>query len=90
MKVERTAKALADATGIDRKVIGSALADLRSDFMTFGDVSTAELGKSLAEIIRQEAQKVFEGFAAQRAPKAKKASGKFQRKIFSKVNQAGS
>ena len=51
MKVERTALALADATGIDRKVIGSALADLRSDFMTFGDVSTAELGKVAARAI---------------------------------------
>ena len=51
MKVERTALALANATGIEKKVIGSALTDLRADFMTFGDVSTAELGKVAARAI---------------------------------------
>jgi len=48
MKVERTAKALADATGLDRKQLGANLAAMRADFQTFGNVSTAELGKIAA------------------------------------------
>jgi len=44
----------------------------------------------LAEIIHQEAQKVFEGFKAQGAPKAKKASGKFQRKMKKRLAKAHS
>jgi cytidyltransferase-like protein len=42
----------------------------------------------LAEIIYQEAQKVFEGFKAQRAPKPKKASGKFQKSMKSRLAKA--
>jgi hypothetical protein len=48
MKVERTAKALADATGLNRKQLGANLAAMRADFQTFGNVSTAELGKIAA------------------------------------------
>jgi len=44
----------------------------------------------LAEIIYQEAQKVFEGFKAQRAPKSKKASGKFQKSMKSRLAKAHS
>lgn len=44
----------------------------------------------LAEIIYQEAQKVFEGFKAQRAPKPKKASGKFQKSMKSRLAKAHS
>jgi acetolactate synthase small subunit len=49
MMVERTAKSLADATGLNRKQIGDQLANLRGDFMRFGNVSTAELGKVVAK-----------------------------------------
>jgi len=42
----------------------------------------------LAEIIYQEAQKVFEGFKAQQAPKPKKASGKFQKSMKSRLAKA--
>ena len=44
----------------------------------------------LAEIICQEAQKVFEGFKAQKAPKAKKASGKFQQSMKTRLAKAHS
>ena len=44
----------------------------------------------LAEIIYQEAQKVYEGFKAQRAPKPKKASGKFQKSMKSRLAKAHS
>lgn len=44
----------------------------------------------LAEIIYQEARKVFEGFKAQRAPKPKKASGKFQKSMKSRLAKAHS
>ena len=49
MEVERTAFALSKRTSLDRKVIGTNLATLRGDFMTFGNVSTAELGKVTAK-----------------------------------------
>ena len=44
----------------------------------------------LAEIIYQEAQKIYEGFKAQRAPKPKKASGKFQKSMKSRLAKAHS
>jgi hypothetical protein len=42
----------------------------------------------LQEIIRQEAHAFYEGFKSQRAPKAKKASGKFQRNMKRRLAKA--
>ena len=44
----------------------------------------------LAEIIFKETMSVMEGFKAQRAPKAKKASGKFQRNMKRRLSKAHS
>ena len=49
MEVERTAFALSKATSLNRKQIGANLASLRGDFMTFGNATTAELGKVVAK-----------------------------------------
>lgn len=52
-------------------------------------VSEPEIDR-LSEIISEEAEKVFEGFKAQRVPKAKKDSGKFQRNMKHRLAKAHS
>ena len=68
-------------------ILGLNAADQRDD--ESDQVQEPELDQ-LAEIIRQEAQKVFEGFKAQSAPKAKKASGNFQRKMKKRLAKSHS
>ena len=58
-------------------ILGLNAADQRDD--ESDQVDEPEIDE-LAEIIYQEAQKVFEGFKAQRAPKGKPDSGTFQEK----------
>jgi len=73
-------------------ILGLNPADQRgseSDQVEEPEIDEPEIDE-LAEIIYQEAQKVFEGFKAQRAPKPKKASGKFQKSMKSRLAKAHS
>ena len=66
-------------------ILGLNPADQRDD--ESDQVQEPEIDE-LAEIISQEAQSFYEGFKAQRAPKGKKASGKFQRKMKTRLSKA--
>ena len=66
-------------------ILGLNPADQKSD--ESDQVQEPEIDE-LAEIIFQETQKVLEGFKSQRAPKAKKASGKFQKSMKSRLAKA--
>tara|TARA_Y100000114_G_C11760790_1_gene329550 strand:+ start:1082 stop:4309 length:3228 start_codon:yes stop_codon:yes gene_type:complete len=66
-------------------ILGLNPADQKDD--ESDQVSEPEIDQ-LSEIIFEETTKVLEGFKAQRAPKAKSSSGKFQRKMKKRLSKA--
>lgn len=68
-------------------ILGLNPADQKSD--ESDQVQEPEIDQ-LSEIVAEEVEKVFEGFKAQRAPKGKKASGTFQKKMKQRLAKAHS
>ena len=68
-------------------ILGLNPADQRED--EADQVSEPEIDQ-LSEIISEEVEKIFEGFKAQRAPKGKKASGRFQKRMKQRLAKAHS
>ena len=66
-------------------ILGLNPADQRED--EADQVSEPEIDR-LSEIISEEVEKIFEGFKTRRAPKSKKSSGAFQKRMKSRLAKA--